>query len=153
MAIAIPTDAYCDLADLRAALPQRTFSATSVPTDAQAETHIKDVAEEINAVVGRVGYAIPVSDTRGVKVLKQVNIYGAAAKVERAIAAGAGGVSEAAAQYEDLYQDRLDRLSKNTLRLGTVGSPANARPEGQTTLQADEPTVTRDPKFTMEDNF
>jgi len=61
MAITIPTDGYCETTDVDILFAQKTLSATTKPTATQAETMITWWYHEINAMLKRVGYVVPMT--------------------------------------------------------------------------------------------
>lgn len=62
MTISLGLDGYCQLADVQRLLKQRTISASSVPSSDDVEDFIKLVFAEINPVLARRGYRVPVVD-------------------------------------------------------------------------------------------
>jgi len=65
MAITIPVTGYCVIADVEAKLQHpKDLTSSTTPTEAQAEAWITEVFDEINAMLSRAGYHVPMTITR-----------------------------------------------------------------------------------------
>ena len=104
--------AYCDIDDVKALNPKRTYSATTTPTETQVEGYIDDIAVEIDNILQAQGYTVPVTTpTNFVDYLKTLNARGAAAQAEMAMFPDTmDGMSARGAQLLALYKDGLKAL-------------------------------------------
>jgi len=150
MAITVPTDAYCELSDVRGLLPNRVFSSATTPTETAAEATIKAVADEMNARIAGCGYGTPVTNTTALRLLKRINARGAAYEIECQIQNGRtdqllGSGKEYGRQYErDLKAIAADELKLGSLAQATVPTGQSAfYPSGT----APAPRITRDMEF------
>ncbi len=132
--------AYCTITDLQGVNPKRTYSATSTPTQTQVETHIANIAAEIDTVLLGRGLTVPVTTpAQLVAFLKQTNAVGAAAMAEFGMfpeASGMGSTPQGQRLWT-VYTKALDFL--RTGRLPTAvqtGAPFSFFTENIT----DEPT-------------
>jgi len=110
--------AYCDIDDIRALNPQRTYSTSSVPTTAQVEEHVDNIAGAIDTVLKGRGLTTPVTTpTAFVTWLKQVNAYGAAALAEMGMFPEAVGMGQSPQgdRLWKLYQQAMSFLQKGDL--------------------------------------
>jgi len=76
--------AYCEIAEVQALNPERTYDDSSTPTTTQVNALITQIAVEIDAILQAKGYTIPVTTPDNfVEFLKYVNAYGAAALADK----------------------------------------------------------------------
>ena len=125
----------------------RTFSTTTVPTLAQVEAYIDDVADELNSCLSDIGYIVPVvsaTDPFAFGLLKRANNAGAAAMVLDSVPAESyvtpGDETPARGRkehFEQILRRVLKRITNETIaatkasggtRLGdfTVGSSTDS---------------------------
>lgn len=104
--------AYCSISDVAAELKRGAFSGTTKPTDVTVQEFIDQIAEEINGVLRKAGYKVPPLDAGFLKILKQYNTWGAAARVENTSFRDVGKPNEAprAAELYKWYQEGLKKL-------------------------------------------
>lgn len=70
--------AYCTITDVNSYVPQQPFTSTSVPSQAQVEAFIVQVANQINMTLANLGYATPVvSGTVALAEIRKANAWGA----------------------------------------------------------------------------
>lgn len=102
----VSVDTYATFSQVRALIPYTNFAATDYPTKAQAFSIIRDVYQEVNSLIGLLGYALPVasSNATAIRVLARFQALGAASSIELAATHRAGGSSEHAAELEKRYR-------------------------------------------------
>ena len=62
MSVTVPKDSYAEVSDVEARMQSRvTFSTSTVPTLAQVEAYLTDTFHEINAMLRRAGYFVPMT--------------------------------------------------------------------------------------------
>jgi hypothetical protein len=156
VSITIPTDAYCQLSDLTRYLPQRTFSATSKPTSTDAESLIKEVAAEINAVLSGLGITTPVTTSSALPVLKRINAMGAAEDLEAAARAGVTApIPGEGKNFATEWGPKYDRIVED-MKEGKFALPGVDQPETQTGGLVDSMRSSGDypdPVFAMDDEY
>lgn len=138
-ALEISVDSYCTLSGVNAYIPRRAFSDTTVPTRRQVISMCKDVYQEINGLLGSLGYHISVASTNGtsIRILGRLNALGGAAAAEAAAySAGNPTRSEHAEYLRDEYRALYTKLEKGLLTL-----PAAVR-EGDYTPTKGEREIT-----------
>jgi len=86
MAITVPTDAYCEVADVER-LTGKDYSAVSAPTTGGLETIITEIGSQLNGVLDALGFSIPIAATatKSLAILSNLNATGAAAQAEFAV--------------------------------------------------------------------
>jgi len=144
--------AYCDLADVSALIPRRTFGASTKPTTTQAEATVAAIALEIDGRLRRKGYTTPVTDATGVALLKRMNARGAAYEIEVSLQQGiVGNIEGPVIAYGKQYERDLRDLDGDKIDLGAVSPSSSSLPKGNTDLQAggedEDPTFAMDMKF------
>lgn len=138
MAITVPTDAYCTVAEAQALLGSgRTISASTTPTLTAFETWIKAGAQILNDTLRTQGIAVPVTDTASLARLSTANAQYAAGMYEMAVQNTQNGqvAGTAGHLYLELFETEIKRLQKRGTGLGAVGTPAGMGPAGNTDLQ------------------
>lgn len=140
--------AYCEIADVSALNPQRTYNPSSKPTSAQVVELISKVSAEIDSILLGRGYSTPVSTpTEFVTYLKSVNAHGAAALAEMGMFPEASGV--AATPHGELlwklYKDMCTFLREGSLPSAQWVSPRSffEQHEGE----EEEPSTTEVPEW------
>lgn len=152
MSITIPTDAYCDLTDVKGRLPHITISSGTNPTETEAEELIKDIANEMNGLIGKNGYTVPIDDSTGIKVLKSINILGATVAVLDAITSHDPDAAPVSGPLREEYQGWLEMLRQNQVYLGAEEAAEGVHtPKGEFNL--DSTGSERDPVFTRDMDF
>ena len=117
----------------------RKFSTSTVPTVAQVEAELGNVAAEINNALDVMKYVVPVAnavDPYAYSFLKAANEYGAAARLLGTIPTEAYDPGE---QMEDIGQTRAqmyEKHLKNALKLIWEGKLAATRSEGWLKMRA-----------------
>lgn len=153
MAITVPTDAYCTLAEALDYLPQVRDSigtSTDPITTSEAEQVVKDVAKQMDAVIGKHGYDTPVTDTDALPLLRRINSIGAAGEILLAFQGGLGAALDENA-LSARYAAELKRLERGAYKLGSLEAPSYRRPDGQADLltggDREDPTFTSDMRW------
>lgn len=101
--------AYCTITEVEALNAKRTYSASTTPTSTQVETYIDLIAAEIDIVLSRKGYSVPVTTPDAfVNALKLVNAVGAAAMAEQAMFPEA--VEKGMTPHSAVLQKKYDEL-------------------------------------------
>ena len=103
--------AYCTVNDVEALNAGRTdlYTTTTDPSEAQVQGFIDQIAADIDSVLAAGGIATPVAG--GNNYLKFLNVLGAAALAEAAIALkGNGGDNDPRNWRWDTYKERLEQL-------------------------------------------
>lgn len=149
--------AYCDIADVQALNPKRTYDGGSTPTQTQVGEFIDRVTSEIDTVLSGRGLTVPVTAPAAfVDHLKQVNAYGAAALAEAGMFPESFGVGYTphGAWLWSRYRDAIKELRDGEL---PVGSGGELQPESFfTKYPTTEPTAEeewRRPKFGKDKEF
>ena len=140
----------------------RTFTETTVPSLAQVETELDNVAADLNRELDQVGYTVPVDETNyatAYKYLVAANAYGAAAVLLSTIPAESydpteeveGTATTRAQTYANKFKSALKAIRENRLRAGRrVGRLANLAAGSA----VDDEGNTKDPIFTRhEDSY
>jgi len=107
----------------------RTFSETTVPSEAQVESELNNVAADLNRELDQVGYTVPVSETAyptAYAYLKAANAYGAAAVLLGVLPAETYNPAEEVEQpadtrinmYSTKLKSALKAIRENRLRAG-----------------------------------
>jgi hypothetical protein len=107
---------YCTVAEVAAELPHLTINATSKPTMAQVTTWCGDITAEMDAHFSAAGIVVPVTDATKLKVVKQIALYGVAARIMIALEVVGGGK---AVDYNAMYRQRLKDVDANPAILST----------------------------------
>lgn len=113
---------YISASNVQAFYPGVTFSATTVPSTTQVETYIDQVESEINAILASLGFTIPVTATRAVKVLRHLGLPGVLVSVTFAGSARPGTLSgnQTSSRETDLrrhYSDNKKMLKEEGVRI------------------------------------
>lgn len=153
--------AYCVLADVKAKcqrLPMTAAAVTpvSTPTKEQVEQFIDDCSEELDGILTTLGYVVPATGTKTLKLLRKICSDGAAAMAMDAAYTGSSpNASEQSEKYQKRYDKALDRFSSGKMTL--PDAPYNTNAQGQPrgsgfassfeTEEGNEPYVTRDQEF------
>ena len=140
----------------------RTFTVTTVPSLAQVESELDNVAADLNRELDQVGYTVPVDETTyatAYAYLKAANAYGAAAVLLGVLPAETYNPLEEVEQpsdtrinmYSNKLKSALKAIRENRLRAGRrVGRLANLAAGSA----VDDEGNTKDPIFTrFEDTF
>lgn len=117
-----PVTLYAAVADVQALLNTSsgtglTIGTGSVPTTAQVEGFLDQVAAEINSVLAGIGYSVPVSGTNDIYLLKR---YVSQKTAAMTFHAGYGGLSnppDRVKTWETEYAEFLQRLIDHEQRL------------------------------------
>lgn len=107
----------------------RTFSATTTPTEAQVESELDNAAADLNRELDQVGYTVPVSETdyaTAFAYLKAANAYGAAAVLLSTVPSETFDPTEdveattptRAQAYANKFKSALKAIRENRLRAG-----------------------------------
>lgn len=110
-------DHYCTLDDVNARVPQSPFTPTSRPTAAIVEEWIDDVATEMDATLGNIGYVTPViAGDKALAVLRLICVYGVLglAQAARGTAVSTSvkaGTNEVKNIWIQLYEQRMKALA------------------------------------------
>ncbi len=153
--------AYAVIADVQALNQQRTYDSSSKPTSAQVTQFIADVSGELDGVLDALGYSTPIPSTatKATVIIKNITVFGAAAKAEwAAYSIGGAGDSARAELLGKEYDRRLVMLYKGqtTLLDATEGADTPAQQHEQTpiaTFNEDSTGTERDRTFTRDMNF
>ncbi len=151
---------YCTAADVQAANPKRTYSATSTPTLAEVGEFVTQIAGEMDTVLTGRGLTVPVTTpTEFVTFLKKLNIVGAIAMCENAMFPEAvGQMSNVAAErFWKQYRDGIKFLQDGQLPSAaggdTVGLPFSFFTENLGDEEPHEDSTWRRPKFGKNKEF
>jgi len=124
---------YCVTGDVVKHLPGRNFFEEDVlgrvvVTVSDVEGYIELVASEIDALLTRLDFTLPVTEANspsGYNILRHINALGAAALAEEAWSTAMGEVSERAKLLKARYENWLTRISDHTINLIDIsGGPA-----------------------------
>jgi hypothetical protein len=110
---------YCGVGEVAAELPHLTINATSKPTMAQVTTWCGEVTAEMDAHFAAAGIVVPVTNAAKLKVVKQIAIYGVAARIMIALEVVGGGK---ALDYNTMYRQRLKDIDANPAMLSVAAS-------------------------------
>jgi hypothetical protein len=130
-------------------LPTITFSATSVPTTAQAQALIGLVTSDVSRHLRAKGAELPITDSDALASLRTVASYGSAAAILKAkypATEGAGGDKGAAGFWEARYTAALADIAAGSLTADTQaagGSFAHGFIDSEGTALCDSELVTR----------
>ena len=131
--MAIEENTYAEATDVERLIgdivEDRTFTEDTVPSLAQVETELDNVAADLNRELDQVGYTVPVSETAyptTYKYLKAANAYGAAAVLLVTVPANAYNPEEEVEQpgetrattYGNKLKSALKAIRENRLRAG-----------------------------------
>lgn len=109
---------YCDIGDVRALNPKRSYDMKSTPTSVQVEDYITKIGNEIDSALSARGLAVPVTaPSQFVGSLGQLNACGAAALAEMAMfpEAGGPGATSHGSELWRIYKDGIARLERGEL--------------------------------------
>ncbi len=124
--------AYTTLDNVRGLMAQFTISATTKPTETQAQVIVDETADEINAKLASAGVTtVPVTTpTYYTGWLGRVNAYGAAAAILKSMFPAAVGAGEtpAWAFWEKRYQEALTKIGSGDGIPPEILSGARIRP-------------------------
>ena len=118
---------YCTTADVTAELTYITISGSTTPSTDQVTQFCTDITADMDARMRAVGIDTPVTDSGLLPVLKPVAINGVKAKVLRALNIQDGD-QERAGEYEQLYQDAMQRIERQPAIIRSTDTPGE--PEG-----------------------
>ena len=140
----------------------RTFTEDTVPSLAQVESELDNVAADLNRELDQVGYTVPVDETvypTAYAYLKAANAYGAAAVLLSTVPANTYNPDEEVEQpgetragtYGNKLKSALKAIKENRLRAGRrVGRLANLAAGSA----VDDEGNTKEPIFTRrEDSY
>lgn len=117
-----PVTQYAAVADVQTLLNTAsgtglTIGAASVPTTTQVEGFLDQVAADVNAALAAIGYAVPVTGTNDLYLLKRYVSQKAAAMTFHAAYGGLSEVPARVKTWEEEYAAFLDRLINHKQRL------------------------------------
>ena len=115
--------AYCSVDDVLGleAGRQLNLTATSIPTEAQVESWLILIYDEINQTISRSGYQIP-ETVNG--YLQLTNMYGVAGLIETSLnVEGTGEATESRNFKTKEYQNRLADIKKDPRLTGAIPMP------------------------------
>ncbi len=150
---------YCTSADVQAANPKRTYSASTTPTLVEVGEFVSQIAGEIDTVLTGRGLTVPVTaPAEFVTFLKKLNIVGAIAMCENAMFPEAvGQMSNVAAErFWKQYRDGIKFLEDGQLPSAagsTTGLPFSFFTENQGDTEPEETHEWRKPKFRKNKEF
>lgn len=148
--------AYCTLAQVMALNAQRSpYAHDTVPTRAQVEAFMDEIAAEIDTALGANGVTTPVTTPATfLTTIARLNAVGAAALAEQTGYPDSGEGSNAQ-RYWDQYQTGLERLYKGegvpVSAPDSYGSRVRARSYGTDNPASDGNAPA--PIFSMSDRF
>jgi len=131
--MSIEANTYAEATDVERLIgdivEERTFTTETVPTLAQVETELDNVAADLNRELDQVGYTVPVSKTdyaTAYAYLKAANAYGAAAVLLSTVPATTYNPDEDVEQpgetragtYGNKLKSALKAIKENRLRAG-----------------------------------
>ena len=139
----------------------RTFTLTTVPSLAQVESELDNVAADLNRELDQVGYTVPVNETdypTAYKYMKAANAYGAAAVLLSTVPATVYNPDEEieqagetrAATYGNKFKSALKAIRENRLR---AGRRVRRLEQVFTGSQEDDEGNTKDPIFTRHEDI
>jgi len=104
----VAADHYATLDDVNALVPQQPFSASSKPSDAAVTRFIDDIALEMDASLGNVGYAVPVvAGVKALQLLRRICAYGALGLAQAARDTGVTtAVSASGREVENIWSQK-----------------------------------------------
>jgi len=107
--------AYCDSTDVGVEL-RKVFNTTDAPTIIDVDQICSEVASEIDGVLVKAGYEVPISDASFLTFLKGANRLGAAARVESLIFGDARpGESVRSERLFTWYQAKLKQITSEAI--------------------------------------
>jgi len=148
--------AYCVLADVKAKCQRLPMDATSKPTLTEVTQFIDDCSEEIDGILTTLGYVVPATGTKTLKLLRKICSDGAAFYAMSAAYSGVSpNQSDQGKDYGLKYSDALRAFRKGEMTLPDAPVTANAQgqPRGSgfassfETEDSNEPFITRDQEF------
>jgi len=131
--MAVDTNTYAEHEDVERLIgdivEDRTFSATTVPTEEQVEAELDNAAADLNRELDAVGYTVPVDETEyptAYAFLKAANAYGAAAVLLSTVPSEGYEPTEEvetpantrAQTYANKFKSALKAIRENRLRAG-----------------------------------
>lgn len=101
-------DHYCAIGDVNAMVPQAPFSTTSKPTATDVTAWIDEIALEMDASLGNVGYAVPVAaGPKALTLLRRICAYGVLGLAQAARDTGVTtAVNAAGKEVENIWSQR-----------------------------------------------
>jgi len=131
--MAVEANTYAEATDVERLIgdivEDRTFAETTVPSLAQVESELNNVAADLNRELDQVGYTVPVDETAyptAYQYLKAANAYGAAAVLLATVPATSYNPDEEVEQpgetrastYGNKFKSALKAIKENRLRAG-----------------------------------
>lgn len=164
--MAVEANTYAEATDVERLIgdivEDREFTETTVPSLAQVETELNNVAADLNRELDQVGYTVPVDETNyatAYAYLKAANAYGAAAVLLATVPATTYNPDEEVEQpgetrastYGNKLKSALKAIRENRLRAGRRTRRLENLAAGSA---VDDEGNTKDPIFTrFEDSF
>lgn len=107
---------YAQISDVRGLAPAITINANSNPNEGQVQVLLERVEAELNAILGNLGYTVPVdaTATQSRILLKELTATGALAKVLMARALGVdASLLDSAREVAKQYRDQIKALKSS----------------------------------------
>lgn len=74
----MPADHYCTITDVNSYVPQSPFTSTTIPSQAQVQQYIAQVANQLDLTLQNIGYTTPVpTGVLALAELRKANAWGA----------------------------------------------------------------------------
>ncbi|RME10763.1 MAG: hypothetical protein D6816_02875 [Bacteroidetes bacterium] len=129
--------AYCSASDVGVEI-RKTFNDTDSPTTAEVDKICEEVAREIDGILVKAGYNLPIQDTAFLDYLRGVNRLGAAARVESILYGDAQpGESVRSERLFNWYQKKLKQIMGEAI--GSVDDFTSGEHRLPVSFQQDEP--------------
>lgn len=102
---------YATISDVNALVPQSPFTATTVPSQAQVETYLRQCSQRVEAICRNLGYVLPITGAESLLLVKEAVAWGALGLAQQARVTGieADG-SMGFSVWTKMFLDWLDRL-------------------------------------------
>ena len=120
---------YADLGAVQARMPQFQLTATSKPSQQDAETFMLDAEAQIDATLENIGYVVPITGEKALSIVKNLTIALTIASVLQARAASVGGDAAIASadRAQKWYDDKMRALSSPTNPLELTDAVRNTK--------------------------
>lgn len=141
-------------ADVLPLVPYRTLSASTQPTDTQANTWIASAEAELDGVLSAQGISVPLTATNPVAIARAWVAEYVAAKVQRAFATAGGEDTQQGQTEIDAWRLRMKEIAQDASRFGAVlGQGTSASTITSYALSSGFASTCFDPQFTTQEKF
>lgn len=103
---------YAEMSDVQARMPQFTLSATSKPSQQDAETFLRDAHAQVDATLENLGYVVPITGERSLSIVKGLTVALAIVSIleARSNAVGSEAATGSAKRAQEWYDARIEAI-------------------------------------------